>query len=114
MEKITKFSQKNPLENGWEYRNFQVKFFKLMHRFDKYDKNPRLFSCLDAVTSKFHPEEYIVKNNMYSLTLEQHRFEPQKLTYKWIFFNSTYFSTTWSMVGWIWGGQTVNTEKPRI
>ena len=53
-----------------------------MHRFDKYDKNPRLFSCLDAVTSKFHPKEYIVKNNMYSLTLEQHRFEPQKLTYK--------------------------------
>ena len=49
--------------------------------------------------------EWVLGGSQVQLTLEQHRFELWGSTYTWIFFDSKYSSTSWSLVGWIRGMQ---------
>ena len=57
--------------------------------------------CLEEAGRPAHRAAENKTKNLLTLrlTLEQSRFELCGSTYKWIFFNSKYFRTAWSMIG---------------
>ena len=48
------------------------------------------------------------------LALKQQGFELCRSIYMQFFFNSKYYITTWSVVGWVLRCGTINTEEPQI
>ena len=89
----------------------QAKYFSSDHSFNSFFHSFR-WKLLEAPLIFTTISILLANHSKYSaLTLEQCGFELRRSTCMQIFFNSKYYSTTWSMVGWSQGCRTLDSEE---